>query len=178
MSSPFVDEPTRCNLDSIVEKVDGGRQLVEIHLVDRDSKHDFNILPRLIQRGGDVSSTFNSVSKAIKSYYRDPLIRTSLTKTHYEAIKTCVEGFNRGTRIGRSWGAALQHDQNLICDTGSGIRRAGCRTQAEYDKPAADLLGNLANAKVRNAVSVINFIASKYVVDFKWAFLVVHRAEM
>ena len=52
LSSPFVDEPTRCNLDSIVEKVDDDRQLVEIHLVDHDSKHDFNILPRLIQRGG------------------------------------------------------------------------------------------------------------------------------
>ena len=53
MSSPFVDdEPTRCDLDSIVEKVDGDRQLVEIHLVGHDSKHKFNILPRLIQRGG------------------------------------------------------------------------------------------------------------------------------
>ena len=123
---------------------------------------------------GYVSSTVNSVSKATESYYREPLIRTSLTKTHYEAIKTCVEGFNHGTRIGRSWGAALQHDQYLICDTGSGIRRAGCCAQAEYDnKPAADLIGNLANAKVRNAVSVINFIVSKYVVDLKWDFLIV-----
>ena len=148
LSSPFVDEPTRCDLDSIVERVDDDRQLVEIHIVDQDSKHDFIILPRLIQRGGDVSSTLNSVSKAIKSYYREPLIRTSLTKTHFEAIKTCVEGFNHGTRIGRSWGAALQHDQYLICDTGGGIRRAGCCTQAEYDnKPAADLIGNLADAK-------------------------------
>ena len=52
MSSLFVDEPTRCDLDSIVEKVDEDRQLVEVHLVDHSSKHDFNILPRLIQRGG------------------------------------------------------------------------------------------------------------------------------
>ena len=125
LSSPFVDEPTRCDLDSIVERVDDDRQLVEIHIVDQDSKHDFIILPRLIQRGGDVSSTLNSVSKAIKSYYRDPLIRTSLTKTHYEAIKTCVEGFNRGTRIGRSWGAALQHDQKL--DLRYWQRHSSCR---------------------------------------------------
>ena len=94
-------------------------------------------------------------------------------KTHYEAIKTCVEGFNHGTRIGRSWGAALQHDRYLICDTGSGIRCAGCCTQAEYDKPAPDLIGNLADAKVKNAVSVINFTASKYVVDLKWDFLII-----
>ena len=57
MSPPFVDEPTRCDLDSIVEKVDDGRQFVEIHLVDHNSKHEFNILPRLIQRGGGVSTT-------------------------------------------------------------------------------------------------------------------------
>ena len=90
------------------------------------------------------------------------MIRNSLTNTHYEAIKTCVEGFNHGTRIGRSWGAALQHDQYLICDGGSGIRNAGRCTKAEYDnKPAPDLIGNLANAKVQNAVSVINFFVSK-----------------
>ena len=70
--------------------------------------------------------------------------------------------------MGRSWGAALQHDHYLICNTGSGIRRAGCCTQAEYDnKPAADLTGNLAKAKVRNAAGVINFIVSKYVEDLK-----------
>ena len=61
----------------------------------------------------------------------------------------------------------------MICDNGSGIRRAGCCTQAEYDKPAPDLTGNLADAKVKNAVSVINFIASKYVVDLKWDFLII-----
>ena len=37
MSSPFVDEPTRFDLDSIVEQVDDDRQLVEIHLVDHDT---------------------------------------------------------------------------------------------------------------------------------------------
>ena len=37
MSSPFVGEPTRCDLDSIVEQVDDDRQLVEIHLVDHDT---------------------------------------------------------------------------------------------------------------------------------------------
>ena len=52
LSSPFVDEPTRWDLDPIVKKVDDDRQLVEIHIVDHDSKHNFNILPRLIQRGG------------------------------------------------------------------------------------------------------------------------------
>ena len=52
MPSPFVDEPTRCDLDSIFDKVDDNRQLVEIRFVDHDSKLDFNILPRLIQRGG------------------------------------------------------------------------------------------------------------------------------
>ena len=57
LSSPFVDEPGRCDLDAIVEKVDDERQLVEVHLVDHDGKLDLNILPRLIQRGGDVSST-------------------------------------------------------------------------------------------------------------------------
>ena len=57
MSSPFVDEPARCDLGSIVERFDDDRQLVEIHLVDHDSKHDFNIGPPLIQHGGDVSST-------------------------------------------------------------------------------------------------------------------------
>ena len=102
------------------------------------------------------------------------MIRTSLANTHYEAIKTCVEGFNHGTRIGRSWGAALQHDEYLIFDGGSGIRNAGRCTQAEHDKkPAPDLIGNLADAKVKNAVSVINFIASKYVVDLKWDFLII-----
>ena len=85
-----------------------------------------------------------------------------------------VEGFNHGTRIGRSWGAALQHGHYLICNTGSGIRRAGCCTQAEYDsKPAADLTRNLANAKVRNAVSVINLFAPKYAEDLKWDFLII-----
>ena len=104
------------------------------------------------------------------------MIRTSLTKTHYEAIKACVEGLNHGTRIGRSWGATLQHDHYLICNTGRGIRRAGCCTQAEYDnKLAADLAGNLANAKVRNVVSVINFIVSKCVEDLKWDFLILGR---
>ena len=106
------------------------------------------------------------------------MIRTSLTKTHYEAIKTCVEGFNHGTRIGRSWGAALQHDHYLICDTGSGIRRVGCCTLVEYDKPAPDLIGNIADAKVKNAVRVISFIASKYVVDLKWDFLITYRTEI
>ena len=52
MSSPFVDEPIRCDLDSIVDKVDDDRQLVEIHFADHDSKRELNILPRLIQRGG------------------------------------------------------------------------------------------------------------------------------
>ena len=52
----------------VVEKVDDNLQLVEIHLVDHDSKLDLKILPRLIQRGGDVSSTLLSVSNAIKSY--------------------------------------------------------------------------------------------------------------
>ena len=124
--------------------------------------------------GGEVSDTSNYVSKAIKSYYREPLIRTSFTNAHYEAIKTCVEGFNHGTRIGRSLGAPLQHDQYLVCDEGSGIWNAGRCTQAEYDKkPAPDLTGNLANAKVQNAVSVINFFVSKYVVDLKWDFLII-----
>ena len=34
MLSPLVDEPTRCDLDSIVDKVDGDRQLVEINFVE------------------------------------------------------------------------------------------------------------------------------------------------
>ena len=102
------------------------------------------------------------------------MIRTSLTNTHYEAIRTCIEGFNHGTRIGRSWGAALQHDQYLIREKGSGIRNAGRCTKAEFDaKPAPDLIGNLANAKVQNAVSVINFFVSKYVADLKWDFLII-----
>ena len=104
----------------------------------------------------------------------EPLICTSLTDTHHEAIKTCIEGFNHGTRIGRSWGAALQHDQYLMCDEGSGIRNAGRCTKAEYDnKLAPDLIGNLANAKVQNALSVINVFISKYVVDLKWDFLII-----
>ena len=133
----------------------------------------FNILPRLIQGGGCVSSTLHSVSNAIKPYYREPLIRASLTKTHF-AVKTCIEGFNHGTRIGRSWGAGLQHGQYLICNNGSGIGRAGCCTQVEFEnKPAADLIGNLAHAKARSAVSVISFFASKYVGDLKWDFLII-----
>ena len=52
LSSPFVDEPTRCNLDSVVEKVDDDRQLVEIHLVDHDSKHDFTFFHVSFSVGG------------------------------------------------------------------------------------------------------------------------------
>ena len=75
------------------EKVDNDRRLIEVSVVDHNSKHDFNVYPRIIQRGGEVPDTLNSVSKAIKSFYREPLIRTSLTNTYYEAIKTCFEGF-------------------------------------------------------------------------------------
>ena len=174
LSSPFVDEPNRYDYDADVEQVDDDRRLIEVSVVDHDSGHDFNVYPRIIQRGGEVSGTLNSVSKAIKSFYREPLVRTSLTNTHYEAIKTCVEGFNQGTRIGRSWGAALQHDQYFICDGGSGIRNAGRCTKAEHDKKLVpDITGNLADAKVQNAVSIINFIASKYMVDLKWDFLII-----
>ena len=87
LSSPFVDEPIRCDSDSNVDKVDNDRQLIEASVVDHNSGHDFNVLPRIIQRGGQVSDTLNSVSKAIKPFYREPLIRTSLTKAHYEAIE-------------------------------------------------------------------------------------------
>ena len=41
MSSSFGDEPTRCDLDTVFEKFDDDRQLVEIHLVDHDSKFVF-----------------------------------------------------------------------------------------------------------------------------------------
>ena len=109
LSSLFVEEPNRCDLDDIVGKVDDDRELLEVHPVDHDSKHDFNILPRLVQRGGDMSYTINSVSNAIKSYYKEPLIRASLTDTHFKAIKTCVSSFKHGARIGRSWGAGSQY---------------------------------------------------------------------
>ena len=53
LSSPFVDDPVHSALtDNNVENVDDDRQLVEIHLIDHDSNLDFNILPRLVQRGG------------------------------------------------------------------------------------------------------------------------------
>ena len=45
-------EPTRCDLDSIVNKVGNDRQLIEVSVVDHNSGHDLNVLPRLIQRGG------------------------------------------------------------------------------------------------------------------------------
>ena len=66
LSSPFVNELNRCDHDNNVEKTCDDRQLVEIHFVDHDSKHDFDILPRIIQRGGDLSSTLLSVSNATK----------------------------------------------------------------------------------------------------------------
>ena len=60
----------------------------------------------------------------------------------------------------------------MIRNNGCGIGRSGCSTQAEYDaKPEVDLIGNLANAKVRDAVSVINSFVSQYVCDLKWDFL-------
>ena len=81
-----MDEPIRYDSDSIVDKVDNDRQLIEVSVVDHNSGRNFNVLLRIIQRGGEVSDTLYSVLKAIKSFYREPLIRTSLTNTHYEAI--------------------------------------------------------------------------------------------
>ena len=90
LSSPFVDEPNRHDCDSDVEKIDNDRRLIEVSVIDHNSGHDFNVYPRIIQRGGEVSDTLNSVPKAIKSFYREPLIRTSLTNTHYEAIQNML----------------------------------------------------------------------------------------
>ena len=52
LSSPFVDEPNRHDCDSDVEKIDNDRRLIEVSVVDHNSGHDFNVYPRIIQRGG------------------------------------------------------------------------------------------------------------------------------
>ena len=72
------------------------------------------------------------------------------------------------------------NDEYTVYNYGSGVGHPGCCTQAEFDaKSEVDLTGNLADAKMRNAVSVINFILSKYVGDLKWDFLIYgHGAEM
>ena len=83
-------------------------------------------------------------------------------------MKTCVEGIEHGTRIGRSRGAGLKYDEFHL--------NYGGPTQAEFDmKPAVDVTGNPSITKIANAVTVINTFVAKYVGDLRWDYLLIGR---
>ena len=92
----------------------------QVHM-DRECEHTPWWSPS-IQRGGVPSLIISSYS-------------SSLLPCEADAFKTCLKIFGPNSRVGRSWGAALDYERHTIDYLGG-------PTRWEYDrKPAIDVIG-------------------------------------
>ena len=59
----------------------------------------------------DFDRTHTVFKKSSQTIQRGGITKSlSLSSDHLKVMKTCVEGFEHGTRIGRSWGDGLKYD--------------------------------------------------------------------
>ena len=76
-----------------------------------------------------------------------------------------MDGIEHGTRIGRSWGAAVEFDRRFS---------EWEHPQAEQEKkPEVDITSSLAIPRIVNAVMVINAFVATYVDDLKWDYVLI-----